>query len=1382
MTDSSVTASARLGEPSGVARSDYETGETTSLFAHEAEALAAIRRHVKTHGLGEAVSNLDVHDSQSNRYFETDLLIVARFGVYVVELKHWSGRIAVRPNSWIQNDSFFKSDPHKANNFKAKLLKGLYERRFPQLPHVYFESVVVLTNEEVEASGCAMPTSDAHNPTFESIERFFQYLKNQRQSKGIILTEQQTRAFADYLLKLKTTAPPRDFVFPGYEIVERLYQYNDRAEVVARRTDTRYRRLTRLRIFYPPQGDEVERLRARERATATLNAVEKIGDHPNILRVWDVPNDNNYVVEGSEWSEAGTLRDVLDITKPLPLARALAIAVGLVRGLQAAYKEFVVHRAVSPANVLMVGDVPKLMNFDLSFQLDDNRVTVIPDATKLKRSPYFAPEVYLGSTPEMTADLFSLGVVLYEMLAGETPFECSTDIERLNGELGETHRAKLIRQTVPERVINLVFSLVRQNPSRRPSDAQKILSALEGEQETGKVRSEAIDARLPVDAECGVYSVQEFVCAGTTAQIYRATGVRGRQVAIKLFNHDVPLQKVVDEQTFAAATHHSSLVRVDSYNQWSDGRYYIAFDWISERSWRQEIRQGGRPNVETFVRAAKQLLEALTALHENTDDGQASPILHNDIKPDNILIGSGARPVLIDFGSASHPHVATYEGTEGYVAPDLRLGGDRKYSVDGDLYALSVTLYEWLVGRHPNEGAGTHSASVTAQLLGWLRRGSATDSENRFQTTREMSDALVAALARAEPRMPEPVLVPGEIAPSTTEIDRPAELAVISCGQQSDVDPNPFVPYLNSLHSRSAGSENALAEAQARNPLFSYIQVSHPLADIIREGLQGSERRHVILTGHAGDGKSTIAVEVFKRLSGLPFGQPLARPLQRREDLPPGGERISIIKDFSEWSSSDRALLTAQMLEPSEPRFLLISNTGTLLDTFKSHEAAKGGDWVGVESSLLAAMNEAAPKQFEFHGSRFVVINVAMADNLGIAEKIFERIIDPARWETCSSSDCRKSCPIFRNVLLIRDNLPVVRKRLFLAYRRMYEYGTRLTLRQLCAHMAYMVTAGLEHEDIVKMAQRANPPAMTEFMFFNRFFGDNGCEPDLQAAQLRAVRAIREQGFGLQPCPTWERQLWLRSKGKTFELAAVRLPDDFETLRQCGAGLLADELLPPEMARAQVRRAVFFLHDFNGNDGDNFQRSFLRSSMLLDFIRWQEGHEECLSLDETNTLKRRILHVLQEHFTGVRLPEGSSAEHHLVITLSRHSLDVRQSAQVVLARYARDDFQVRLVTSRSVGGGARRELVLDVSTGHGGLRLALSLPFLDYVMLRSRGEIGRALQASYIDRLERFKGLLIRNAGTRETDDIMLVRLRTNHTFRRQIFAVRNGRLEVTDV
>jgi hypothetical protein len=66
-------------------------------------------------------------------------------------------------------------------------------------------------------------------------------------------------------------------------------------------------------------------------------------------------------------------------------------------------------------------------------------------------------------------------------------------------------------------------------------------------------------------------------------------------------------------------------------------------------------------------------------------------------------------------------------------------------------------------------------------------------------------------------------------------------------------------------------------------------------------------------------------------------------------------------------------------------------------------------------------------------------------------------------------------------------------------------------------------------------------------------------------------------------------------------------------------------------------------------------------------------------------------------------------------------------------------------------------------------------------MMRNQGKVGQDLQASFVDRLERFKGRLIREAVSRGGEEIMLVRLRTNHTFQRQMFAVRNDRLEVSD-
>ena len=597
---------------------------------------------------------------------------------------------------------------------------------------------------------------------------------------------------------------------------------------------------------------------------------------------------------------------------------------------------------------------------------------------------------------------------------------------------------------------------------------------------------------------------------------------------------------------------------------------------------------------------------------------------------------------------------------------------------------------------------------------------------------------------------------------------------------RGSLQPNPFVNYLNMLHGRDANSEN-LAESLATNPFTGMIHVSHPLTEKIEEILQGDQKQHVILTGHAGDGKTTIAVELFKRFHNINLDQPLKEGLSRREDLDSKNKRVSLIKDLSEWSLEDRMGIIEEMLKDDENRFFLISNSGTLIDSFCSFERKKGRDWTNTESEILKVIDTVLPRPWIFHENNFVIINLSMVDNLGVAEQIFKRIINIDRWETCKMKDCQKICPICRNVELLKQNEKVVRERLFLVYRRMYEYGTRFTLRQLTAHLAYMITSGLNYQDIEKMMQKATPPLMSKFMFFNRFFGDTGKEIDTSARQLQALRAIRGEDFGTRTCPTWERRLWMQSEHLAFKLKAKGCVDEFENLRQYGAQLKFDDnSVPHFQARNQVRRMLYFLHDFDKQDNDAFIKTFLNSLMILNFSSWQIQSDKNLSF-EVNKIKKQILHVIQEHFTGVRLPEGITPDHDLFITLSRRSKKVRQSAQIVLARFSEDDFNLRLCEKDNGVGGTRRELIFEGRKGRVDANLSLSLPFLDYVMMRNFGEVGQNLKTAYVDRLESFKGKLLRQIDSIQKDGIMLVRLRANHTFRRQIFTVRNNTLEVID-
>ncbi len=589
---------------------------------------------------------------------------------------------------------------------------------------------------------------------------------------------------------------------------------------------------------------------------------------------------------------------------------------------------------------------------------------------------------------------------------------------------------------------------------------------------------------------------------------------------------------------------------------------------------------------------------------------------------------------------------------------------------------------------------------------------------------------------------------------------------------------NPFVGYLNSLQRSGGNNENALAESQACNAQFASIHVAHPLADIIYEELRAPNGRHVILTGHAGDGKSTLALEIYKRLSGFASDAPLEHPPRIREDV----GSISIIKDLSERDKNEDSALLSELVG-NERRFLLISNTGTLLDLIKHHPVHFGGDHVSLESQVLDAISTESGEAILALGStEFRVFNLARMDNLGLARQIFAKMLSPDRWMACEECACSEICPIYINVDLLQSYQGRVLERIFLAYRRMYEYGTRLTIRQFTEHLSYLVTAGLEETDIKALHQKSPRPLITEHLFFNRFFGDNGCAPDASAWEMKAVQEVEEQGFGERPSPHWEHRLWLRSYGSSIKLGIETLDEEFEKLRRHGSRETVYGDMTPDQAREQVRRMLFFLYEFKSEDR-NYLGQYLNSPTLLDWQGWQNTEVQ-LGFNEKTTLERKIYHVLQEHFTGVRLPEGSTQnDRRLYVTLSRRRSEVRQSAQVVLAQVDwSTSTALKLHVTKSAAGEQRKDLVLCGKDRIDDVNLPLKVPFLDYGMMRHFGELGEVLEASYLERLDRFKAQVLERAIPADDDRIMLVRLRTDHTFRRQHFSVNDGRLEVTDV
>ena len=144
-------------------------------------------------------------------------------------------------------------------------------------------------------------------------------------------------------------------------------------------------------------------------------------NHPNIVTIYDIGRSENLCYMAMEYIEGAELRTLLLPGKPLPMAKALSIAAQVAEGLAYAHERGVVHRDIKPANIMVPESGPvKITDFGIARMRSSNVQT---QTGMMMGSPkYMSPEQVIGKRADHRADIFSLGVILYEMLTGAAPF------------------------------------------------------------------------------------------------------------------------------------------------------------------------------------------------------------------------------------------------------------------------------------------------------------------------------------------------------------------------------------------------------------------------------------------------------------------------------------------------------------------------------------------------------------------------------------------------------------------------------------------------------------------------------------------------------------------------------------------------------------------------------------------------------------------------------------------------------------------------------------------------------------------------------------------------------------------------------------------------
>ena len=223
------------------------------------------------------------------------------------------------------------------------------------------------------------------------------------------------------------------------------------------------------------QPEFLQRFRREAIAAARLT-------HPLIVAVYDTgidPEVGAYIV--MELVTGGSLRDVMRSHGRLPVARAVTLAAEVAGALQYAHDRGVVHRDIKPANILLGADTVKVADFGIA-----KAAVGADDLTKtnvtLGTARYLSPEQVEGRSADARADLYSLGVVLYEMLCGRGPFEAESDVSAALMHLTVTPEPpSMLNPDVPLWVDGVVLTALAKSPADRFATAAAFRRALTSE-------------------------------------------------------------------------------------------------------------------------------------------------------------------------------------------------------------------------------------------------------------------------------------------------------------------------------------------------------------------------------------------------------------------------------------------------------------------------------------------------------------------------------------------------------------------------------------------------------------------------------------------------------------------------------------------------------------------------------------------------------------------------------------------------------------------------------------------------------------------------------------------------------------------------------------
>lgn len=1085
-------------------------------------------------------------------FWEFDCLVIAPHAIYHIENKNWGGNLIADDFAWFIN-GVERKNPHPGATLKSKILAGKLSNHNPQWAKARIFTAVTLSNPSQSKFGMD-PHCNCYDQTFLLNPILIDFIKDYKKAnkeKDAIADIQKD--ICEYLAgetSHRTLSQKTELL--SYKIIETLQKTENYTEYLCEPkffADKRYK-IREWPLDFP--GKTAEELAAiRNRAANAGYAQAKLDLCPNIIKSQCQFNDEQTAFyEISEYMDECTLRARLH-QKTFTQIEKVRIILDIATALSEAHSKNVFHRDVCPENIYILSTgTAALANFGHSWFLEhsDQNFTVGSSLSREDNSPYTPPE-FKDEDVSAASDLYSLGVVCYELMTGKLPFESTLKFRLRGGILNDEQLPSHVEADLPEWMDEIVKHTIVADVDKRWCDINQVITAIrEGiissassgavkviSNENGNNGSEVNLADLkPGDSITPELILYEELGHGAFGRVFKAKHtLQNKFYALKIFDRDVSASETINEFEALKDLSHNNIVKFTYNGRSKQGLFYTLMELLDGENLGDYKNGNLKLPAEEVYNMAEGILNALVYMQN-----KVPPVFHRDIKPNNIVWDKRERFVLIDFNISTTTEDKTFSGTLPYMAPDLVLSSQKiDWDCSADTFALGVTMYELLAQCYPWAGSDpcpktgvdptdirVYNDRISDSFADFVMKAIVTDRHQRFGTAQEMYDTLEAI---------------GKLG-----VLKKASTDTCTSQRAEDVD---IVDYINSLYSQSKHGNSGTRAGTRSSELDKLTYTETKLDKKFIADIEALKYRLIIITGNAGDGKTAFIRHVEDRgtmrqtftnrngsafnLNGIQF--------QSNYDGSQDEEERANNDVLDEFFAPFFGL--KDYTQAAEGRIIAI-NEGRLMDFLSTQKELRSLSDNIEDFFYNEGHTELLPGLMVINLNLRSVTAGDKKDNPSLLAQQMKKLTAKELWTKCQECPIADKCFIKYNVDTFQDNSAgdeVIERLEWLMRAIVYKRELHITMRDLRSFIAFLLTRDFSCEEVKKFVEYLQHEDVLEYYWLHYYFNITApaATPNTPSFPLplndssdRLIILLRETDIAKVALPALDRDLYYTDK------------------------------------------------------------------------------------------------------------------------------------------------------------------------------------------------------------------------------------------------------------